>query len=65
MKEDSDLMKIKGKENRQMILSLLESTNSVEHHVFYYENNVPEKIQSFSKKTLGKPMGVSGGFQTI
>lgn len=65
MKEDSDLMKIKGKENRQMILQLLESTNSVEQHVFYHENNVPEKIQSYSKKTLGKPLGTTGGYSTI
>lgn len=35
MKEGADLMKIKGKENRQLILELLDANNSVEQHVFY------------------------------
>lgn len=65
MKEDSDLMKIKGKENRQLILQLLEATNSVEQHVFYQKDAAPETIQSYSKKTLGKVLGPGGNSKTI
>lgn len=34
-KEGVDKMRIKGKENRQLILELLESNNSVEQHIYY------------------------------
>lgn len=30
MKESADMLKLKGKENRQLIIELLESNNSVE-----------------------------------
>jgi len=35
MKESADMMKLKSKENRQLILKLLESNNTVEQHIFY------------------------------
>lgn len=50
------MLKIKGKENRHTILELLEANNSVEQHVFYQKDGAPERIQSYSKKTLGKPL---------
>ena len=49
MKEISDMLKTKGKENRQLILELLEANNSVEQHVYYSKDAAPEKIQSYSK----------------
>lgn len=35
MKEASDKLRIKGKENRLIIMQLLEANNSVEQHVYY------------------------------
>ena len=35
MKEAVDQMRVKGKENRQLILQLLDVNNAVEQHVFY------------------------------
>ena len=48
MKEAVDKLRIKGKQNRQLILELLESNNSVEQHVFYQRDGAPEKIQTYS-----------------
>ncbi len=45
-------MRIRGKENRQLILELLEQSNSVEQHIYYQKDGAPEKIQSYSKKSL-------------
>lgn len=56
LKQATDMLKIKGKENRLVILELLEANNSVEQHVFYQKDEAPERIQSYSKKTLGKPL---------
>jgi hypothetical protein len=49
------MLKIKGKENRQLIIELLEKNNAVEQHVYYQKDLPPEKIQSFSKQSLMKP----------
>ncbi|CDW87267.1 UNKNOWN [Stylonychia lemnae] len=60
MKQAADQLRIKGKENRQLIMELLDSNNSVEQHIYYQNNGAPEKIQSYSKKLLstkgGAPM---------
>lgn len=60
MKQAADQLRIKGKENRQLIMELLDSNNSVEQHIYYQNNGAPEKIQSYSKKLLstkgGTPM---------
>ena len=37
-------MRIEGKENRQIILELLEQNNSVEQHIYYTKDGAPEKI---------------------
>ena len=35
VKQQTDSLKIKGKENRELIVKLLESNNAVEQHVYY------------------------------
>lgn len=35
IKQQTDALRIKGKENREMIIQLLESNNAVEQHVYY------------------------------
>lgn len=35
MKEAVDSLRVRGKENRQLILQLLEANNAVEQHIFY------------------------------
>jgi hypothetical protein len=55
IKTQTDQLKIKGKENRQLIIELLEKNNAVEQHVYYQKDLPPEKIQSFSKQSLMKP----------
>ena len=55
IKTQTDMLKIKGKENRQLIIELLEKNNAVEQHVYYQKDLPPEKIQSFSKQSLMKP----------
>jgi len=55
VKQQTDQLKIKGKENRELIIKLLESNNAVEQHVFYQKDSQPEKIQSYAKPSLGKP----------
>jgi len=35
MKEQTDALKVKGKENRELIIQLLENNNAVEQHVYY------------------------------
>ncbi len=64
IKQETDQLKIKGKENRQLIAELLEKNNAVEQHVYYQKDAQPEKIQSFSKASLSKPSvraPISGG----
>ncbi|TNV79569.1 hypothetical protein FGO68_gene13151 [Halteria grandinella] len=58
MKEQTDALKVKGKENRELIIQLLENNNAVEQHVYYQKDAQPEKIQSYSKTSLVKS-GVS------
>lgn len=55
IKTQTDQLKIKGKENRQLIIELLEKNNAVEQHVYYNKDQQPEKIQSYSKGSLSKP----------
>lgn len=35
IKTQTDQLRIKGKENRQLIIELLEKNNAVEQHVYY------------------------------
>ena len=60
MKQAADQLRIKGKENRHLIMELLDSNNSVEQHIYYQTNGVPEKIQSYSKKSLSNAKTVNG-----
>lgn len=60
IKTHTDQLKIKGKENRQLIIELLEKNNAVEQHVYYQKDQQPEKIQSFAKQSLTKPT-IRGG----
>ena len=65
MKQAADQLRIKGKENRHLIMELLDSNNSVEQHIYYQTNGAPEKIQSYSKKSLSNAKttvnGLKGG----
>ena len=63
VKTQTDQLKIKGKENRQLIIELLEKNNAVEQHVYYQKDQQPEKIQSFAKQSLTKP-STRGGINT-
>jgi hypothetical protein len=54
MKEAADHLRIKGKENRHLIMELLEANNSVEQHIYYQKDGAPEKIQSYTKKSMTK-----------
>jgi hypothetical protein len=54
MKEQTDALKVKGKENRELIIQLLENNNAVEQHVYYQKDAQPEKIQSYAKTSLVK-----------
>jgi hypothetical protein len=44
MKDGGDLLRAKQQANKQVILGLLESSNSVEQHVYYQKGESPEKI---------------------
>jgi septal ring factor EnvC (AmiA/AmiB activator) len=44
IKQETDQLKIKGKENRQLIAELLDKNNAVEQHVYYQKDQQPEKI---------------------
>lgn len=35
MKQASDMLRVRGKENRQLIMELLDANNSVEQHIYY------------------------------
>lgn len=41
MKAAADQLRIKGKENRQLIMQLLEANNSVEQHIYYQKDGAP------------------------
>ena len=58
VKRETDQLRIKGKENRELIIQLLENNNAVEQHVYYQKDTVPEKIQSYSKQSLTKPVSL-------
>lgn len=49
MKDQCDKMKVKGRENRELIMQMLEENNAVEQHIYYSAGQAPEKIQSYSK----------------
>jgi len=38
IKQETDQLKIKGKENRQLIGELLEKNNAVEQHIYYQKD---------------------------
>ena len=52
-KAAADELRVRGKENRQLVAQLLDKSNAVEQHIFYQKDGAPEKIQSFAKKAQG------------
>lgn len=60
MKQATDMLRVRGKENRQLIMELLDANNSVEQHIYYQTNGAPEKIQCYSKKSLSSAKGGKG-----
>jgi len=46
-------MRFKQTKNKKNILDMLSNSNSVEQHVYYNQQQAPEKIQSYAKKTNG------------
>jgi hypothetical protein len=44
VKQQTDQMRLKGKENRELILQLLENNNAVEQHVYFNKDAPPEKL---------------------
>lgn len=56
-------MKVKQNVNKQKILQLLESSNSVEQHVYYQKGENPEKIQQYYLGPKGQ--GIVGGKSTL
>lgn len=53
MKDGGDNLRLKANMNKQQILELLESSNSVEQHVYYQKGETPEKIQQYYLGTKG------------
>ena len=62
MKDGGDLLRAKQQANKQVILGLLESSNSVEQHVYYQKGESPEKIQQYYLGTKGQ---ITGGTKTM
>jgi hypothetical protein len=52
-KRKCDEMRLKQNKNKKDILDMLSNSNSVEQHVYYNQQQAPEKIQSYAKKTNG------------
>lgn len=63
MKFGGDRLKQKQNENKQRIFELLESSNSVEQHIYYQKGENPEKIQQYYLGATG--VGISGGQKTL
>jgi hypothetical protein len=53
MKFGGDRLKQKQSENKQKIFELLESSNSVEQHIYYQKGENPEKIQQYYQGVKG------------
>ena len=51
-KQDSDNLRVKQRADKKDILDMLARTNSVEQHVYYSENQAPEKINHFAPQTM-------------
>jgi hypothetical protein len=49
-------LKLKQKLNKKKIMELLESSNSVEQHVYYNKDEKPEKIQQYYVGAKHKPI---------
>lgn len=62
MKDGGDRLRVKQQSNKQRILALLESSNSVEQHVYYQKGESPEKIQQYYLGTKGQ---ITGGTKTM
>lgn len=62
MKFGGDNLKLKQETNKEKIMLLLESSNSVEQHVYYQKGENPEKIQQYYLGNKGK--GITGGKTT-
>lgn len=58
-----DALKQKKNQNKNKILQLLESSNSVEQHVYYQKGESPEKIQQYYMGVKGQ--GITGGKVTM
>ena len=63
MKFGGDDLRVKQNQNKQQILELLESSNSVEQHIYYQKDENPEKIQQYYLGTKGT--GIYGGKHTM
>lgn len=63
MKYGGDALKLKKLKNKNKILELLESSNSVEQHVYYQKGESPEKIQQYYIGNKGE--GITGGKTTL
>lgn len=63
MKFGGDRLKQKQNENKQRIFELLESSNSVEQHIYYQKGENPEKIQQYYLGSTG--VGITGGQKTL
>lgn len=62
MKFGGDRFRVKQQANKGQILALLESSNSVEQHVYYQKGESPEKIQQYYLGTKGQ---ITGGTKTM
>ena len=47
-KRECDNLRIQSRQNKKQIVDMLAASNSVEQHIYYNENQAPEKIQSYA-----------------